>query len=370
MRPVSDRWDVSESHRVVSRLTLLDNGEETDFTTSTVDGVVNLDQGAAIRGRCDVVFVDDGDLGIVPTDATDVLAPYGNEIRIERGLRYPDGEEEYVSLGIFRIDESTAEDSGDGATVRVSGLDRFSRIIDGRFEEAYAVASGTLHTTAILGAVQAIWPDVPYHFASSSLTTGALMAAAGEDRGAFIQTDATSMGMELYFDGDGVLILRPVPTAIESQRVAEIVDGENGVLTSASRRWTRQGTYNRVVALGETTEEGVAPVKGVATDDNPLSPTYYYGPFGRVPAFYVSEFITTTAQAQDAAAGQLAKQLGTARQTSFGSIVNPALEPGDVVRIRDEALDLDEDHVIDSLTIPLSEDQLATGSTRIVQVLS
>lgn len=369
MRPVSDRWDVSASHKAISRVTLLDDGDETGFTTYTVDGSVVLDGSATTRGRCDISFVDEG-LGLVPSDATDALAPYGNEIRIERGLRYPDGTEEFAALGVFRIDESTAEDGGEGVTVKVAGLDRSARVIDGRFEEAYAIIGGTPFTTAIIECVQAIWPDVPYDFAASPLTTGAVFIAAGEDRWALVRYLATAMGMELYFGGDGVLVLRPVPTPVASQRVAELVDGEDGVLTSVSRRWTRQGTYNRVIASGETTAEGVAPVRGVATDDNPLSPTYYYGTFGRVPAFYVSEFLYTDAQAQDAAAGMLAKQIGTARQTSFGSVVNPALEPSDVVRIRRVDLDLDEDHVIDTLTIPLAEDQPMTGTTRMAQVIA
>lgn len=369
MREVSDRWDVSASHTIVSRLTLLDNGTETGFTTA-VEGTVSLDMGAATRGRSDVTFVDDGTLGLIPSAATDALAPYGNEIRIERGLRYADGTEEFVALGTHRIDESTATDDGEGVTVQVSALDRSARIIDGRFEDAYSVAAGTTYTTAILTAIQAVYPDVSYSFATSALTTPTLVAEIGGDRWQFCQSMATSMGMDLYFDGDGILTLKPVPSPVASQRVAEIVEGTDGVLTGVSRRWTRQGTYNRVVATGETTTEGVAPVRGVATDDNPLSPTYYYGDFGRVPAFYVSEMITTTAQANDAAAGQLATQLGTARQVSFGSIVNPALEPGDVVRIARASLDLDEDHVIDSLTIPLAADGEMSGSTRIAQVFS
>lgn len=369
MRPVSDRWDVSVGHKVVSRATLIDGATET-VLTAAVEGTVTLDAGAAIRGRCDVTIVDDGSIGLVPTSATDSLAPYGNEIKLERGLRYPDGTEEYASLGIFRIDEATASEGGDGVRVRVTGLDRASRIVDARFEEAYGIWSGTAYTTAILTLLQSAYPDIDHDFAASSLTTPALFGEVGGDKWALAQSMATSMGMELYFDGDGVCVLRPIPTAISGQAVADLHDGEGGVLVSTDSRWTRQGAYNRVIATGENTEEGVAPVRGVATDDNPLSPTYYYGPFGRVPAFYVSEFLTTNGQAADAAAGELARQLGTSRQISFGSVVNPALEPSDVVSVRREALDLDEEHVIDTLTIPLAPEGAMSGTTRTVQVIA
>lgn len=369
MRPVSSRWDVSASHKIVSRATLIDGDTET-VLSGVVEGSVTLDAGAATRGRCDVTIVDDGTIDLVPDSASDPFAPYGNEIRLERGLRYPDGDEEYISLGIFRIDESVASDSGDGVQVRVSGLDRSARIIDARFEEAYTIPAGTSYTAAILSLLQAAYPGAYYDFASSSLTTPSLFGETGGDRWALAQSMATSMGMELYFAGDGACVLRPIPSAVAGQPVAELVDGDGGILVSADNRWTRQGAYNRVIATGENTGEGVAPVRGVATDDNPLSPTYYYGPFGRVPAFYVSEFLTTNAQAADAAAGELARQLGTSRQISFGSVVNPALEPSDVISVRRSSLDIDEEHVIDTLTIPLGADAAMSGTTRAVQVIS
>ncbi len=49
----------------------------------------------------------------------------------------------------------------------------------------------------------------------------------------------------------------------------------------------------------------------------------------------------------------LARQLGTTQQVSFGTIVDAKREPGDIVRIT-RLGGIDEDHVIDSLTIPLT----------------
>ncbi len=105
--------------------------------------------------------------------------------------------------------------------------------------------------------------------------------------------------------------------------------------------------------------------QAVLLDNNSLSPTYYDGPFGRVPEFFHSEFITSDAQAADVAAARLARQLGTTQSISFGSIVNPRLEPSQVVRVSRLRAGIDqEDHVIETLTIPLGAEQEMTGQTR------
>lgn len=377
MRPVSDRWAdaIRTPHRIAVRATLLDGSTETPLPTVT-EGSVTLDANAAIRGRLDLTVVDDPDdetltLEIVPDAATSPLAPYGNEVKVERGLYYPDGTEEMVTLGIFRIDETETVDTADGLAVRITGYDRSARVIDGRFEQAGQIAAGTGYVAAILATVQAVYPFVVYNLASSPFTHISPRAwEAGGDRWAFAQGIASDLGMELYFDGDGTLILRPVPTALAANAVLSIAEGEDGVLLSASRRWTRQGAYNKIIASGESSNPDVPPVQGSAADMNPLSPTYFYGRFGQVPAFYVSQHLETVAMCNDAAAAQLARQIGTTQQISFGMIPNPALEPSDVVYVKRARAGIGEDetygeaHVIDTLTIPLTADQPITGTTR------
>jgi hypothetical protein len=364
MRPVSDLWvdAIRVSHRIAVRATILD--EETEIALEEVlSGQVTLDARAATRGRCDLTVSGASDL--VPTSRTDALAPYGNEIRIERGITYPGGSTELVSLGVFRIEDATIADSGDNLEVRISGLDRSARLIDARFEEPYQVASGTNIADAILEVVTEGWPEVATDFMVVDATVPKLIAEEGGDRWAFAQSMATSIGAELYFDGDGVLILRPVPTPTQDFAY-ELVEGEDGVLVSAERTWSRQGAFNRVIATGENTK-GDTSVRGVATDEDPDSPTYYYGQFGQVPRFYSSPFITTDEQAEDAAAGILAKELGATQSVSFGAIVDPALEPGDVVKITRQRAGIDETNVIDALTIPLSAEGTLTGTTRATQ---
>lgn len=355
--------DILASHRALVEAVILDTtGAETPI--GVLDGTVTLDQNAAIRGRCDLTVVDDGSLGLIPADTGSLLAPYGNEIRISRGILYPDGTSELISLGVFRIEESDVNASSDAVQIRISGLDRAARIIDARFEDPYQVSAGVNYVTALESVLTDAWPDIVTDFPTTTLVTPALVAQEGDDRWQFAQDMATSLGMELYFDGDGVCVLRP---SVASAAVASVVEGEGGALLEAGRSWTREGSFNAVIATGENTGL-TTPARGVARDENPLSPTYYYGPFGKVPRFYSSSFLTTDAQAVDAAAALLSKELGTTQQVSFGALVLPQLEPSDTVRITREQTSIDEDHIIDSLTLPLAATGSMSGQTRTLTV--
>ena len=354
------------SHQLATSVDVLVNAVVAQTVTTTISGTVTIDATAQSRSRMDLVIVDDGTMGLVPVDADSPLAPYGNELQVKRGVTYPDGTTDLVSLGVFRIDRASPARTPQGIQVSVSGLDRSVRFIDARFEQPYEVALGTNYATAILQVLQDAWPEMPYKFTAVTQTAPKLTAEEGADRWAFAQTMATSLGMDLYFDGDGVCVLRPVMTTT-SDPVVSLLEGANGLLLEATTEWTRDGNYNRVIATGENTGQ-TAAARGVATDDDPLSPTYYFGPYGRVPMFYASQFITTNDQAQDAAEAMLARELGTTQTISFGGVVDPRLEPGDVIELTRAGDRAAERHVIDSLMMPLAATEKMTGRTRATTV--
>jgi hypothetical protein len=368
MRSVSARFlgAVARSHHLATLVEVLADGAVVAEINEVIGGTVTLDGKAATRGRLDLTIADDGTLGLVPDSPEALLAPYGNELRVSRGIEFAD-QTERVCLGIYRIEDAEINDTGESLEIRIAGLDRSARVIDARFEEPYQVAAGTNFATAILTTIQQAWPDVPNDFSATALTTPLLFVEEAEDRWAFCQGMATAIGMDLYFDGNGTLVLRPAPSGAAA--VCDLIEGENGVLVRAARRWTRQGTFNRVIAAGENTGGALPAPRAVATDEEPSSPTYYFGPFGRVPRFYNSPFITTSTQAADAAAAILAKELGTTQQVSFGAVVNPALEPFDVVCIKRERAGIGKkDYIIDAISHPLGVEGAMEGSTRAVQV--
>lgn len=368
MRPVTDRFvtAISQSHQMALLVEVLRNGDVVAIIDSVTAGTVTLDSTAQIRGRLDLTIVDDGTLGLIPRLAADPLAPYGNELRVSRGINYPDGTSELVALGVFRINDTDVTDGPDVLTIQITGQDRSARIADGRFESPADITQGVNVGTQIQTLVSAVYPDVTFNFAPTPHLTGHMTIEEGTDRWEVCQHFATNAAMQLYFDGDGTLVLAP---DAGGTAVLALAEGADGLLLSSTRRWTRQGAYNRVVATGENTGVGT-PVRGVATDTNPLSPTYYYGSFGQVPRFFVSQFFNTSQQAQDTAEAMLLREMGTTQSVNFGSLVLPHLEPTDIVQITRVRAGISEDHVIDSLTIPLTADQAMTGATRATQVFA
>lgn len=362
---------VSGGGQAATLVQVLSGGEIVAEIPDLTAGSVALDGRASIRGRCDLTIADDGSLGWTPEDAGDLLAPFGNELRVCRGFAWPDGSE-VVALGIFRIEESIIDDSGDSLSVAISALDRAQILSDATFEEPYSVAGGTKVTDTLTAVAQAAMPAIELDFAETDIETPALLANEGEDRWAFMQGLAVAVGAELYFDDDGVLVLRPAPSTVGDPVAAwTLAEGEGGVLLRADRAWTREGTNNRIIVTGENPalEDDAPTPRGVATDDNPASPTYYEGPFGRKP-YHATEyagFISDDTQAEDAAAGLLARRLGITQRINFGAIVDPAMRPSEIVRIRRERLGVDEDDLIDSLTIPLGSSESMSGSARATQ---
>jgi len=364
MRPVSSNWaaGISQSYKlaVKAELILNQSGSGTSVDLPIQEGSITLDGKADIRGTMDITLEGDA---WVPLTQPGGLSPYGNEVRISRGLTYPNGTTEYVTLGVFGIEDADVDDSGSDLRTVVSGLDRARRIQIAEFEEPYQIAAGTEIDSAILDCVQSCWPGVPYSTgftSTTALTLPRVLAAEGDDRWAFVQGLAQSIGLALFFDGDGVLTLKAVGV---SAPVASVVDGDGGVLTQASKSWSRESAFNRVIATGENTDSG-AVYRAVATDDDPTSPTYYYGPFGQAPRFYNSPYIQSTAAAQDAANAILAQELGTSSSINFGMVPNPALEPGDTVYVRRDRAGVDGNHILDSVTIGLSAGDAMSATTR------
>lgn len=364
---------IKRSHRAVVTVDVLASGVVVGTLTAVegsggavVAGDVTLDTRAATRGRLALQIVDNGSLGLVPNDARALLAPYGNELRVSRGLVLPSGMLETPGVGVFRIERSRVEDTAGGLAIQVTGMDRSVRVIDDRFEDPHEIAAGTTVETAILELVEHAIPGVVTNFPGVSYVTPTVRAEEAGDRWQLARDLATACGLELYFDEVGTLTLKPTaPGAV----VGTFAEGPGGVLLTVARDWSREGSFNIVVATGENTGEA-APARGVARDEDPASPTYYLGPFGRVVSFFQSQFIVTNEQATAAAASILERQLGTTETVEFDVLVDPSRQPGDSIRVTRARAGVDEDHVIDQIRIPLAVTESMTGQTRAIRHLA
>lgn len=367
---------IYQSHKLVVKVVDAQTNTELEID----DGSVTLDQTAATRGSANLTFKD---LGLMPADENSLLAPYGREFYIYRGLRLPDGWQHLVKLGVFRVEDVslTEDSSGDYSGFQVVMLDRSARVIDDIFEAVVSIAGGSDYLETIADLVSDAVPNLQTDFITKTALTPTLSGEQGEDRWAFVQTMAEAIGCELYFNNEGELTLRPVAQP-SGASCGCITEGEEGVevhpaLLSLEASWSRRDAHNKWIVVGDNADiDGAAPT-ATALDDDPASPLNYYGQFGKKAEVYHSSFITDTTMAQEAADGKKAKESGISQEVNFGSLVNPAMEPGDVVEIKRTKRDwnsgelvviADETHVIDSITIPLSADKGMEARTRSILI--
>lgn len=362
MRPVTQRFldAVRGSHKMVARLTAVAPGQTgtspAGIELPMISGDVKQDATAAIQGTLSATVLYD-----FASTPSGVLTPYGNEVYAERGIDYGDGSREWVGLGYYRLDNVSQARAPRGE-IQISASDRMATIVDDRLVAPIEFSSGASFGSVFELLVHEVLPGQPveYDF-SSGTTTFSSAHIAEQDRYGFLKDMCDSIGKVMYFDYRGVLVVKTAPDPDTS--VFTVNHGRGGVLVEMARSLTRQGVYNAVVASGEPAGE-LPPVRGVAVDSNPYSPTYWDGPFGRVPKFYSSSFLTTNTQCVNAARAMLDRSKGVPYKVDFTMVPNVALEVLDAVTVTyDDRADA-EMHTLDVITYPLVPETTMPAQTR------
>lgn len=370
MRPVTDSFlkALSGSHQMVSRARIIAGGL-VGVNPGTINpdgsplGEIPINEGdvqsnltADINATLNLTTAFDW-----PESATDDGTPYGQEVFVERGIQFGDGNTEWVGLGYFRIN-SISQRAPDGL-ISITGEDRSSNLRDGRALAPVQFGAGASVQAVVEFLVHEVMPTVPVLFDFSAGTT--LLAASHileEDRLKFLQDLVASYGKIMFFDYAGRLQVRSAPDPTKAA-IYTVKHGANGTLVNMNRTLSRDGVYNAVVATGEAAGE-LPPVRGVALDTVPGSPTLFGGPFGQVARFFSSTFMTTETQCVDAARAMLLQATGLPYTVTLDAVPNPALETGDVISVTYDDHRDTETHIVDSITYPLKTDTEMTIETR------
>ena len=369
MRAVSDKFleTLRGSHRAVFRArvcTTYQDGTDPDGTEiEIIGGDVKSTATGMIRSTLSLTTSEGW-----PRLASDLLAPYGNTIYVERGVAYGNGQREFVGLGYFIIRTPEQDETPDGE-VRIAGSDRMAGIADARFLAPRQFASTLTNGQVVETLIEEVYPSAAISWDDTAVRDDTInrTVITEDDRAGTLKDLCTALGKVGYWRYDGVFRVE-TPPDITGAASWTIDAGTNGVMVNMSRGLTREGVRNAVVATGEAGDT-TAPARAVAYNLDPTSPTYYAGAFGPVPMFYSSPFITTNAQAQTAADTLLRQQLGLPYQVDLASIANPALEPYDVISVRYPKASRSrtlrtETHVIDEVTIPLVQTSPVVMKTR------
>lgn len=360
---------IRDSHTSIAKAEVWGEGTklaDLDITS----GAVRVDARSAVRRTVSVnVVADREDNTLVPDDAFDTLAPFGNELRVYRGAVLHDGSEEYVPLGVFVITDATITDRLGGVDIVVNGQDRSFRISSNRWLNAYKVTSGDL-STVLTALLQNRWADVQLAFpAITGVTVNDLVLGTDTDNDPWkdaVQI-AEDAGYDLFFDADGVVQLQQFPSLDASVVVASYEENTDAVITELDRSLSALNTYNGVCFTGESSKSD--PIRVEVWDEDPLSPTYRYGKFGQRVLFFSSPVVVTLNAAVSAATSVLNRYLGAQEEVNWKAIVNPAHDANDVIYINNVGAKVNRVIIIDSLEIPLDPAGVMSAKARTVRVV-
>ncbi|MEV5319160.1 DUF5047 domain-containing protein [Streptomyces sp. NPDC052687] len=354
MYPISwtFRQTLTTSHTMVARVDAYYGGQLVMSGVPFSDGSVTVDRGSKTRRSISLTIPDPKH---IPWSESALLAPYGQQLVAQRGIRYSNGTEEWVPLGTFRIDQT----NGDVhlGPVTVTGTTMESAIIDDKFQVPTSTRGYGGCVDAIELLIRQTLPNaVIVNLTANSRNPACAVATwdAGADRWDAVVQIARAMNADIYVDAQNRFVITDLPDLVNGAVAWEVSDGEGGTLVSSSRSLPRTGVYNAVVASGENTSSGAAPVSAVARDENPSSPTRWGGPFGKVTKFISSALWATVGACQSAADYALFDATAPSVQVAIDTLPNPALEGNDIIRLTHPGRK--ERHIVQSLSIPLTAD--------------
>lgn len=280
-----------------------------------------------------------------PLDVNDVMSPYRAVVKIFAGTGYGDGTEEVFPVFTGRVYQADRNANG-SVTFRADDL--AADVVACRFEQPVnsntsAMAVSEIHRLILAAVPQATFgTDDVEDTLTPKLTWD-------EDRGQALDDLSEAMGARWYSLGNGDFVIREFIYAVGTP-VQTFADGPSGLMSAAQVTVTRDGTANSVVVVAERMD-GTDPVRYVARDGNPSSPTLFGGPFGKVVQVIKVQTPLSTTAAQKLARTQLAAATALTEQWTVDVVPDYTMEPGDTAHL--EYRGLETDQIIDAITYPL-----------------
>lgn len=341
---------LTTGYQMVARLEVLSPtgavilDSDTSTVLNVVGGSITVDGAASFRRTVSGLAVVDPTGSLIPTTAEAHFSPAANnELRISVGAMV-DGAAEYVPQGTFHLEAAKVEDTSEGLTITLSAYDRarkYSR--SGRVTPKRFLASNDVTWPGgwpIHEAIKALLKDIkdPTDVLVSDNPTALLPEQTidiGADPWEAARGFADAMGYELFFDRYGACRLQKIADPNDPNLVVAwaYAEGADSGLLGVVRDQSNEGVYNGVVITGENPSNS-SPVKSDPTwDTDEGSPTYYLGPYGKVPLFIQSDKVRTVAQANEMALAKLNQNKGLTEAVEFTIVPNPAIDPGDAVKL-------------------------------------
>ena len=268
------------------------------------DGSVSWDASQQVQGTLSLSVPRAGAAGDEdwrdwdPTDPTHPLACFGQVLHVSMTIGSLISSAWWtVPLGRFLI---TSVEPGP-STVRVTGKSLLQRLEEDRLTEPMApdpAGSMASELRRLIGSRMGLIIDPALRdYPCPSMTWG-------ESRIDAVYEIARSWPAVVREGGDGILYVSPPTPDPTSRPDLRLSDGDEGTVVGVAASVSRDKIYNRVVARGQSSDEGSPSFQAVA--DQLSGPMRVDGPYGVVPRFFSSPLITSTAQAKSTAEAMLA----------------------------------------------------------------
>lgn len=307
-------------------------------------GSVEADAGQQARWSCSLTLS-----GIDVSRAGFSL--FATRLRVSLGLVFDDGDIEWCGLGVYLISGDLTRHR-DG-TMDVQGSSLEQAVMDDRFASprTFRDQAGYSLTSKLISEVI---PGVALSWRADDVILPRLIEE--RDRWGLIdgRTDdpsiARALGARCFTDGRGQFVMQTVPSLADDP-VWAVTDGADGVQVELAETLSATGVYNMVVVRGVSDDGKPAVGPVVLADTNQNSPTWIG--WRKKPRFYSSPMLKTEQQCRATADSLLGPSLGFAAQIDLTSVMNPALEVGDVVNVSmlDGSL---QRHIADHISFDLS----------------
>lgn len=344
------------SHRAITRAELITpQGER--FMLPVVEGNLTIDRRNQVWRTADITVGLDA-VGTIERTAIDRLNVIGSDIALHAGIYYENDRIELVQVARLRIE--TFERKLSSATIQIAARDYAAMLEEHPITADY---TNRLRNLDLVSAVALLVTDsLPYMMPgmSSRLMVGdgvpswqvpADATFDGDSRLDTIVRWCEAAGVYFFNLPNGTFYLRGKDDI--DPTVLTVSDGDGGVLIDANEAFSRLDLYNAVDVSFNAPEGATTPVRAFVVDDDPASPTYWSGPFGRRVKQVSDVPAKTNAEASAAAVAKLNEAKGINRGLRITGLRYPTLIPGDSIDVELPA-ETSETHVVEAVTHNLS----------------
>lgn len=382
MYPVSAAFRealIAPIREVTMRVTALDSNlvPLMEITSPTAEGTVYVDVDRATR-RTAQLRVINKDGAYTPKGSsysslgTNAIFWWDKVFRIEYGVKV--GESfEYVPIGTFMVDRVDVLAEKGVSVVNVDGSDMWKRFTFSTFAAPVAYAKNTDFNTIIsaiatgAGVTSVNLDPLSERSTTEKQTQVPVYFEAGDNRGEMLKKLAAEWNLEVFFDVFGTLTTRSFTgtnaSLDASIPVWEFSAGEDAIFLNITKSKSGDTIFNHVVVTGEN-DDGTAVVRAEAIDNTgtTTSSVYYTNQVGSPTSVAAigdrvlnirSKTLRTTAACLDLAKAQLLVNMTVEEDITLPSIVNPAFEGNDVIRIRESISDTDDKFYLRAFDIPM-----------------